>query len=286
MADLRQIAAKLSEVSVKRLSNPYQEFVWPEALDQNQWQFSPKLISLYGTEVYEALALGQKKQLAFWEAVNFFSINIQGEKALIQGLAGRLYKQWPAEISSYLHHFLDEENKHMTIFGRYCELYGKKVYPDKKFTMPADYADGEDDFLFFAKVVIFEELVDQYNIHMSRDQQLDSLVRQINDYHHKDETRHLAFGREITKDIFAEYASRWDGKTLQRIRQYLVTYMSATWKEYYNPNVYRDAGLENTYLIYENALRDPVCKKYRNDLSASCIKFFIDNGILLEQPEL
>lgn len=286
MAELRKIATKLSEVSVQNFSNPYQEFVWPKTIDRNLWQFSPELISLYGTDVYKALETKQKKQLAFWEAVNFFSINIQGEKALIRGLTERLYKKWPTEISSYLHHFIDEENKHMTIFGTYCERYGHKIYPDKKLILPTDYADAEDDFLFFAKVVIFEELVDQYNAHMSRDQQLDHLVRHIHDYHHKDESRHLAFGREITKQIFASYASKWDESTLQRIRQYLATYMASTWKEYYNPNVYRDAGLENTYALYEDALLDPVCKKHRYDISAKCINFFINSGILLEQPEI
>jgi hypothetical protein len=286
MAELQQIATKLSEGSLKRLSNPYTEFTWPKTIDINKWQFSPDLISLYGTDVYNSLDESQQKKLAFWEAVNFFSINIHGERALIQGLAGRLYKQWPAAISGYLHHFLDEENKHMVLFGTFCETYGKKVYPDKKVNIPAEYIKGEEDFLFFAKVVIFEEMVDSYNSHMARDERVDTLARQINDYHHKDETRHLAFGREITKTLFADFAASWDEQTLARVRQYLADYMAATWKEYYNPGVYRDAGLADAYDLYESALLDPVCKSHRENISANCIKFFIDNNILLEAPEL
>lgn len=286
MAELQKIATKLSEASLKRLSNPYTEFNWPKSIDLDKWQFSPDLVSLYGTDIYNALDENQQKKLAFWEAINFFSINIHGEKALIQGLAGRLYKQWPSAISGYLHHFLDEENKHMVLFGTFCELYGNKVYPDKKFGIPAEYSQGEEDFLFFGKVVIFEELVDRYNVHMARDDKLDELARQINEYHHNDESRHLAFGREITKSLFKEYATNWDEQTLARVRQYLSDYMIATWKEYYNPSVYRDAGLIDAYELYESALVSPICKQHRENISANCIKFFIDNGILLEAPEL
>jgi len=286
MAKLQQIAAKLSAASLKRLSNPYTEFEWPEALDLDKWQFSPDLISLYGTDVYNSLDQGQQKRLAFWEAVNFFSINIHGEKALIQGLADRLYKKWPAEISGYLHHFLDEENKHMTIFGTYCERYGHKVYPDKKLSIPAEYSAGEEDFLFFAKVVIFEELVDRYNSQMGRDDRLDELARHINEYHHNDESRHLAFGREISRNLFEEYSAHWNAQTLARVRGYLTDYMAATWKEYYNPDVYRDAGLDDAYELYESALVSPVCKSHRDTISANCIQFFIDNRILLEAPDL
>lgn len=286
MAELKQIASKLSAASIKRLSNPYTEFEWPEDIDINKWQFSPELISLYGTEIYNSLDESQQKKLAFWEAINFFSINIHGEKPLIQGLADRLYKKWPAEISGYLHHFIDEENKHMTIFGTFCELYGNKIYPDKKLSIPAEYSDGEEDFLFFAKVVIFEELVDSYNSYMGRDEKLDELSRHINEYHHNDESRHLAFGREITKNLFTEYSKQWDEATLASVRCYLEDYMVATWKEYYNPDVYRDAGLDNAYDLYEAALDSPICKRHRENISANCIKFFIDNEILLVAPNL
>ncbi len=44
----------------------------------------------------------------------------KAEKALIEGLAKRLYdEERPSEHSRYIHHFLDEENKHMTFFGNF-----------------------------------------------------------------------------------------------------------------------------------------------------------------------
>ncbi|MEE2730343.1 MAG: diiron oxygenase [Pseudomonadota bacterium] len=287
MERLARIARKLSDASVKRYNNPYEEFQWPQDLPMDQWHFAPELISLYGLEEYAALDEQQQKQLAFWEAVNFFGINIHGEKALIGGLAEHLYyMNWSPELSEYLHHFLDEENKHMTVFGTFCHRYGKKVYADKKMALPRDYAKGEADFLFFAKVVIFEELVDHYNMAMGKDERLHPLVQHINQYHHNDESRHLAFGRELSKSLFEQWAPTWNEQTLAGVQAYLSNYIVSTWREYYNPAVYADAGFDNSYALYQKAWSAPACRAHREAVSANCIDYFLEHGMMTERPAL
>ena len=54
------------------------------------------------------------------EAVNFFSLNIHGERMLVAGIAQRLYRTGHAETSRYLHHFLAEENRHMVLISLDC----------------------------------------------------------------------------------------------------------------------------------------------------------------------
>lgn len=285
MERLARIALKLSEASVKRYNSPYEQFQWPEYLDKHQWHFSPELISIYSLDEYQQLNEEQQKNLAFWEAINFYGLNIHGEKALIRGLAEHLYyMDWSPELSQYLHHFLDEENKHMTVFGTFCNKYGKKVYPDKKMNFPREYEKGEADFLFFAKVVIFEELVDYYNRYMGNDKRLDTLTQQINQYHHNDESRHLAFGRELTKNLFGQWAPTWSETTLSEVKQYLSNYMISTWKEYYNPSVYKDAGLTNSYAVYQKAWS--AASDHRQKASADCIAFFMNNDMIDEAPAI
>jgi hypothetical protein len=41
----------------------------------------------------------------------------------MQGLAARLYRKDLLGVASYLHHFLDEENKHSVYFGGFCTRY-------------------------------------------------------------------------------------------------------------------------------------------------------------------
>src|SRR5262249_36698380 len=161
-----------------------------------------------------------KKRLAFFECVNFFSLNIHGEKALLEGLTRRLYARDHAAVSPYLHHFVDEENKHMLYFGTFCARYAGKTYPDRKLAVPAEPPPKVADFLFFLKVAIFEELVDAYNVRMADDDRLVPVVRRINLMHHLDETRHLAFGRTVVQRLFEELRPTWSGDELASMRAY------------------------------------------------------------------
>ena len=62
-------------------------------MPKEQWFMSPELISIYGTSEYDKLDLKQKQILSFYESVNFFSLNIHGEKSLVEGIAHRLYSK-------------------------------------------------------------------------------------------------------------------------------------------------------------------------------------------------
>jgi hypothetical protein len=286
MAQFTRMVEKLCELSRTGYVNPHERVDWPTSLDGGEWFTSPELISLYGTEVWANLTEDERKRLSFYEAVNFFSLNIHGEKSLIEGLAYRLYRKNTQDISAYLHHFLDEENKHMVYFGGFCMKYAGKIYADRKMTFEREYAPGEEDFLFFAKVLIFEEIVDAYNQRMAKDERLAPVIRQINLLHHLDETRHLAFGRRLVSELFKRYSPDWSEATVQGVRGYLGNYFVATWKEYYNPDVYRDAGLESPYDLYETAFHGPAGSHHRRTISQGCVRYLLENDILEEEPAL
>jgi para-aminobenzoate N-oxygenase AurF len=284
MRDFATTVKRLCDASIKDYFNPYSSFEWPESLDPEQWFTSPELISLHGMNVYEDLTEAERKRLSFYEAVNFFSLNIHGEKSLVEGLAERLYRKGSDEVTRYLHHFLDEENKHMVYFGGFCTRYAGKIYPDRKMVFPREYQPGEEDFLFFAKVLMFEEIVDVYNVIMSRDERLVPVARQINLLHHRDEARHLVFGRQVVKDLFDRHATRWSGETRRGVGEYLKGYLVATWKEYYNPDVYRDFGFQAPFEIQEMAFAN--ARAHRKRISEGCIRYFLENEILDEEPAL
>ncbi|MBX9686264.1 MAG: diiron oxygenase [Candidatus Obscuribacterales bacterium] len=286
MSKLEETSKKLSAASCKSYQNPYEYLDWPEQLDREQWFFSEELISIYGSPEYESLSESQKKQLSFFEAVNFFSLNIHGEKPLVEGLARRLYSRELKDYADYLHHFLDEENKHMIYFGGFCNRYAGKIYRDKKLQIPRDYEAGEEDFLFFAKVMIFEEIVDVYNLRMAADERLENTSRKINRIHHLDEARHLVFGRQITEHLYEKYSKEWCSETIERLREYLGNYLVATWKEYYNPDVYKDAGLNSPYELMERAWKSQDRIALRQQVSASLIKYLRERNLIGEEIQL
>lgn len=280
-----ELAPKLSAASIKKSWDVYSAFDWPDELPEDAWYMSPELISIYGTEEYEALTEQQKMKLSFTELCNFFSLVLQGERPLVQGLTHRLYlKSTETAVSQYLHHFIDEENKHMVMFGMFLDRYFGKVYPEKKLVLPREYAKGEEDVAFLCKALVVEELGEYYNVFMWHDERIHPLSREINRVHHFDETRHLAFGRARLVETFQKFAAHWSEAELQRFREWLVAYLNSSWGDYYNPTMYKDAGLEDGYGLRQLALKHG--SKHRQKASGVLTALLLEGGLLEEIPSL
>lgn len=275
---------RLCASSRRAYQNPYEAIEWPEVLDRSQWFTSPELISLHGTPAWESLSDAGRRELSFWEAVNFYSLNIHGERALMEGLAARLHRPGTEGVSEYLHHFLDEENKHSVWFATFCLRYAGRIYPERKVVFPRRYEPGEEDLLFFARVLIFEEIVDRYNLAMARDERLVPLARQINANHHAEEVRHLIFGRQVVQALWAEHAPRWAPATVDGVRAHLAQFLTSTWGEYYNATAYSDAGLHDARAVRRQAWADPHGRERRRALGERAVQFLLDAGVLAEEP--
>jgi hypothetical protein len=287
METASDLATRLTKASRKKLWDVYNTFDWPAALEEGVWYMPPELISIYGTPVYDALNEEQQKRLSLYELGNFFSLVLQGERPLVQGLVHRLYaKGNSVSINNYLHHFVDEENKHMVMFGEFCNRYIGKVYPEKKISLPKEYAKGEEEVAFYCKVMVVEELGDYYNVSIEKDERIDAMVREVNRVHHIDEARHLAFGRLQLAELFERYSPEWSPETLASFRNWLVEYTRASWGDYYNPAMYRDAGLADSYEVRQMAMAHPACAAHRQRAAAKLTSYFVKTGLLSEEPSL
>ncbi|MEB3196335.1 MAG: diiron oxygenase [Candidatus Sericytochromatia bacterium] len=284
MLSLETLVEKLNATSERDYPLPTWGLEWPDQFPEDAWAFSPEMLSLAGQPVLDTLSESQLKRLALLEAANFFSLNINGEKSLIEGLARQCYRPQTHAVTSYIHHFLEEESRHMRTFGAFCLKYVGKTYPDKKLVFEREYADGEEDFLFWTKVMLFEETADAYNVRMAADERLHPLVRGIHKMHHHDESRHLAFGRQMLRDAWQRHAGEWDGAVREGIRSYLLTYLTSVWREYHNPAVYRDAGLPDAYGLFTASFESDTARQRRGELSAKPIKFLTDIGVFEEVP--
>lgn len=276
---LATVAIRLSERSAEAAANPRMTLAWPAQMPAETWCMSPELISIFGTPAWDALGELARRRLSFLECANFFALNIHGERALMEGIARRLYARDMAPHAHYLHHFLAEENQHMTWFGGFCQRYAGKIYPDRKLVLPREHAPGEEDLLFFARVLVFELIVDGYNQRMAKDGRLHPLVCEINRRHHEDESRHLAFGRLVVEDLWARHAPGWSGEIRAGVRQYMAAYVEATWREYYNPDVYRDAGFGDPYQLARETFASPQARARREEVQRRCVRILDEIGL-------
>lgn len=281
MDNTAKFSTTLSETSIRRFYNPFQDFSWPDFLESDKLTFSRSLSVLNYLGESNTLSPEQEEQFFLLECTNFFSLNIQGEKALISGIASRLHGDYPGEVSRYLHHFIDEENKHMSVFSEFCRRYGERIYGGRQLNFGETLSADTEDLLFFTRVVIFEEIADYYNKIMMADGALDSTVRAIHRMHHQDESRHLAFGRAWIGELYQRGESNWDNQKKIAIAEYLTDYIEATWREYYNPYFLRDAGIEDAYTVSRQLYNHEDATSFRHTVMAPCMDMLRKHGFLI-----
>ena len=270
--DFNKFLAGLSTVSEEQFIDP-NAMEWPAEVDPDAWYFTPELISLYGSETWEAMDEQQRKRLSLTEAVNFFSMNIHGEKSLISDISRRLYATESSELSRYLLHFVDEEARHMMYFSGFCRRYGGKIYPDN--TLHSEDSDDEElnMFLLFARINIFEELVDYYNKTMAKDERLAPVAREINRIHHFEELRHLNFGRNFLRHSLDLHVDDWDQDRRDELRTHLSGYLAFAWKQYYNPQAYVDAGLDKGFDLWREVTASAKAQQHRKAINHKRLSF-------------
>ncbi len=281
MESSSELCVRLSQQSRDQSWNVYTEIDWPERLSGERYAMSPELISIYGTELWETLDEAQRLRLSLYELANFFSLTLQGERPLVAGLSDRLYsKRVTQDETDYIHHFLDEENKHMVMFGLFLLKYVGKVYPEKKLTLDREYAKGEEEVAFFCKAMVVEELGDYYNVKMMLDDRIEPIVKRINWLHHRDESRHLGFGRRHLGELCERWLPTWSEETRASFAAWLTQYVKSSWNDFYNPVMYTDAGLDNGYEIRKMALGDPATRAHRDRAGKKLVNTFVRFGLI------
>lgn len=287
MESASELAVRLTDLSREQFWNVYTEFDWPDALNPDLYAMQAPLVSIYGTELWDSLDEEQRRNLSRYEIANFFSLTLQGERPLVAGLSDRLYsKRVSKEATEYLHHFIDEENKHMIMFGIFLEKYFGKVYPEKKISLPRKWAKGEEEVAFFCKVLVVEEIGDYYNVKMMLDKTIEPIVQRINWVHHRDESRHLGFGRRHLTELAEHWLPKWSDETRKGFSEWLGQYVKSSWADFYNPSMYKDAGLPEPYQVRKMALAHEATAEHRQKASKKLLNIFLRLGLLESLPAM
>ena len=257
MAGVVALAAHLTRVSSRTERDPYAGIDWPAAPDDGAWYFTPELVSLHGTSAWAGLDDAARRRLAFHEAVAFFSLNVHGEQRLIAGLDALTAGGGSDAVTEYLRVFRAEEAKHQAAFRQFCERYAGGVRDDRGVALPAEWTGADAELVFFARVLVFEELVDRCNAVMARDRRLAPIAVHLNRAHHLEEARHLAFGRAHLAQLVAAARTRLDAARQAAVVAHLRDFRAALWRDLFDPHAYADAGLADAYALRRAALAHP-----------------------------
>ncbi len=278
---IRDVLNRICEMSVDTYYNPYKTFQWPETLPEEQWWMSRDLMSVHGTRFEQELSEEQLMRLSKWESIHFYSLNVHGIRELLLEVVRRVQSPGFEDESEFFHHFIGEENEHMWFFATFCNKYGPKIYPDKKLKLQVDQPDPDiESYLVFSRILIFEEIVDYFNLRMGRDESLHPIIRQVNAIHHQDESRHIAFGREIVRLFHRRLRENHGPEQLQALETYVKRYMAASIESLYDPGVYRDAGLPEPYKMRTELLADPVRQEWNRKFLKRTMDYYVNNKML------
>ena len=282
---LQEVAARLHTISRENTYDAYNLFEWPDSLPVDNYWMAPELMTCYGTTIWDEFTEEQKVVLSHWESVNFFSLNVHLIRELIGDVADRIYQTRFPGLSEFFHDFLNEENKHMWFFATFCLRYGGKVYPSGKAFSPASAPeDVLRDLMVFGRILIAEELCDTFNVRMSDDARLPEVVQQINRVHHRDEARHIAFGRQMMRTLCDRAVSITGDAGLRSAGDYLSRYVSVCLRSFYNPAMYEDAGLNGGRRIRARLLDDPAREHIHRELMSRTTVFLERIGLVAAAP--
>lgn len=279
--DLAPRVARLIGLSRDRQTYSFLDLQWPQALDPEGWWLPPELLSVHGTATGDGMSETELRALSRWECVNLFSLNVEGERELVSRLASLMYVPQVPGLEEYLHHFIDEENKHMWFFGEFCRRYAGKIYSSKQASLSAESFTPEMDyFLLFARIFVFEEIGAYFNMVAATDQRMDPFVRRIHQIHHADESRHIAFGRALlTRCAEVAFASS-SAAEHAAATAHLGRYTRISLEALYQPAMYRDAGFSSGVVLRRQLLADPARKRHHREvLLKRPLKFFSQIGM-------
>jgi hypothetical protein len=243
---------------------------------------SPELMSVHGTKAGDSLDERQLWALSKWESINFYSLNVHGIRELLIEMISRIHTKGFEVPSEYFHHVIGEENEHMWFFATFCLKYGK-IYPDKGISLADDESGDVANFLVFARLLFFEEIVDFFNKRMGTDSRLHPTIQQLNAVHHQDESRHIAFGRQIVALLHSRLRETQPPAEIERVEGVLKDFLRASLDSLVNPAAYRDAGIADPYQFRNAVLADPARSSFESKILRRTLSFLIAKEIFTDE---
>jgi hypothetical protein len=195
----QEFAERLLKGSVRKSYAPVVDIDWDAPLDPDKFFLPPRIVSLYGTPMWDEMTREQQIELSRQELVNTLSAGIWFENMLNQALLRKVMHQDPtAHSTHYELTELGDETRHMVMFGKAIERVGAKpVVPRWRQrviinALPLAFKGS----LLWVAALIGEEIFDSLQRQMMDDEELQPMVQRLMRIHVTEEARHIQFARD------------------------------------------------------------------------------------------
>ncbi len=195
-----EFSARLLKGSVKKSYEPIVDIDWDAPLDPDKFYLPPRLVSLYGTPMWDEMTREQQVELSRQELVNTLSAGIWFENMLNQSLLRTILHEDPTSRSThYKLTELGDETRHMVMFGKAIERIGAKPVRPRLFhrmiinALPLAFQRGS---MLWVAALIGEEIFDSLQRQMMDDPELQPIIQRLMRVHVTEEARHIQFARD------------------------------------------------------------------------------------------
>lgn len=194
-----EFSERLLKGSVKKSYAPVVDIDWDAPLDPDKFFLPPKVVSLYGTSLWESMSHAQRVELSRQELVNTLSAGIWFENILNQALLRKMMHQDPTtRATHYELTELGDETRHMVMFGKAIERVGAKPVRPRRYQrviinmLPMVFQSS----VLWVAALIGEEIFDSLQRQMMDDPELQPMVQRLMRIHVTEEARHIQFARD------------------------------------------------------------------------------------------
>jgi hypothetical protein len=276
--DSDKTATRLLGSSAKNSYDPLLDIDWDAPIDLDLAYLPFERVSLYGTDLWDALTHEQRIELSKHELASVASTGLWFEIILIQMLARYTYHQDPQDAhTQYALTEIGDETRHIIMFAKALRRLGVPTYqpPRAVRELARLYKATARGTALFAPVLVAEEMTDRLQRAIMHDPDMQPLVRMVNRIHVVEEARHVRFAREeIARQVpNLGRASKFVASTVSA----LVSAAIAT--VMINPDVYRQVGLDKKRAIRE-ARNNPHNHATRRWMAEKIMAFLDEQGMV------
>lgn len=190
---------RLLKGSVTKSYDPIVDIDWDAPLDQDKFYLPAKLVSLYGTPMWDRMSRAQQIELSRQELVNMLSVGIWFENILNQALLrDMLHKDPTVREVHYSLTELGDETRHMVMFGMAIARIDARPVRPRRYqrmiinTLPLFFRGS----VLWAAALIGEEIFDALQRQMLEDPDLQPIIQRLMRIHVTEEARHIQFARD------------------------------------------------------------------------------------------
>jgi len=277
-SDRQSMAQRLLDSSETLSYDPVREVDWETPLDTAFHGASPEWSTLYGTSYWAEMTPEQQRALTRQEAASVASTGIWFEMILQQMVLRDFYAKDPTDPAfQWALTEIADECRHSIMFARGAAKLGAPAYRPKRHVIELGRAFKAVAFgeAAYAAILVAEEVLDVMQRDWMRDERVVPFVRTINNIHVVEESRHMKFAREETRDRLrgAGLPRRQVNALVVAIAAYfIVTSMVSR-------DVYANAGLDPKRAIREAKANE----HHKSMLRSSCaglMEFLASAGLL------